>query len=303
MEVRVPWVSEKTIEAQAISLLERYVKEHEPILKPPVPVDEIPEMLLKVRLEFDDLRKLLGRNDAIGATWFDTSEIYIDQSLDPTENPRKVGRYRFTVGHEIGHWVLHRQFVPNRGSQMELFEGRAPEPSILCRESSKREPAEWQADRFASCLLMPADLVVETSKVDFLHLSATEYTHYRTGTTYRSGHSGSLSAITPTTGPPARRSMRGARASSRGTIRRRRTCARGDARPVPLRPEARAVHYWSPAKTQRSRHSRSAAPARTSRTTRSSRCSRTASCWWDRAIASRRSSALATPPDGPAASK
>jgi Zn-dependent peptidase ImmA (M78 family) len=161
MEVRVPRISERTIEAQAISLLERYDKEHEPIRKPPVPVDEIPEMVLKVRLEFDDLRKLLGRKDAIGATWFETSEIYIDQSLDPTDHPRKRGRYRFTVGHEIGHWVLHRRFVPDRASQLDLFEGRTPEPSILCRESSKREPAEWQADRFASFLLMPKHLVVE----------------------------------------------------------------------------------------------------------------------------------------------
>lgn len=160
MEVKVPRISERTIEAQAVSLLERYQKEHEPIRKPPVPVDEIPEMVLKVRLEFDDLRKLLGRNDAIGATWFETSEIYIDQSLDPTEHPRKRGRYRFTVGHEIGHWVLHRRFVPDRASQLDLFEGRTPEPSILCRESSKREPAEWQADRFASFLLMPKDLVM-----------------------------------------------------------------------------------------------------------------------------------------------
>jgi hypothetical protein len=59
MEVKVPRISERTIEAQAISLLERYEKEHEPIRKPPVPVDEIPEMVLKVRLEFDDLRRLM----------------------------------------------------------------------------------------------------------------------------------------------------------------------------------------------------------------------------------------------------
>ncbi|MBI4908689.1 MAG: ImmA/IrrE family metallo-endopeptidase [Acidobacteria bacterium] len=170
MEVKVPRISERTIEAQAISLLERYEKEHEPIRKPPLPVDEIPEMVLKVRLEFDDLRKLLGRNDAIGATWFETSEIYIDQSPDPTEHPRKRGRYRFTVGHEIGHWVLHRRYVPDRASQLDLFEGRTPEPSILCRESSKREPAEWQADRFALFLLMPKTLVMESWRARDLRL-------------------------------------------------------------------------------------------------------------------------------------
>lgn len=161
MEVKVPRLSERAIEAEATAILERYTKECEPILRPPVPVDELPEMILKVRLEFDDLRKLLGRNDAIGATWFDTREIYIDQSLDPKDHPRKRGRYRFTVGHEIGHWVLHRRYVPDRAAQMALFAGRSPEPSILCREANKREPAEWQADCFASYVLMPRDLVLK----------------------------------------------------------------------------------------------------------------------------------------------
>ena len=136
----------------------------EPILEPRVPVDDLPEMILKVRLEFDDLRKMLGRNDVIGATWFETHEIYIDQSLDPTDHPRKRGRYRFTVGHEIGHWVLHRRYVPDRAAQLTIFEDRAPEPSILCRETNKREPAEGPADRFASCLLMPRDLVLKASR-------------------------------------------------------------------------------------------------------------------------------------------
>ena len=50
MEVKVPRISERTIEAEATALLDRYSKEHEPILKPPVPVDELPEMVLQVRL-------------------------------------------------------------------------------------------------------------------------------------------------------------------------------------------------------------------------------------------------------------
>lgn len=161
MGVKVSHLSERTIEAEATAILERYAAECEPILKPPVPVDELPQMILSVRLEFGDLQKMLERRDAIGATWFETREIYIDQSLDPVDHPSKLGRYRFTVGHEIGHWVLHRRFVPDRANQLTLFEGRSPEPSILCREANKREPAEWQADRFASYLLMPRDLVIQ----------------------------------------------------------------------------------------------------------------------------------------------
>jgi SNF2 family DNA or RNA helicase len=77
-------------------------------------------------------------------------------------------------------------------------------------------------------------------------------------------------------GRPARRSMRGARASSRATIRRRRTCARGATRPVPLRLVSHAGRCWSSATTTASRRSKCAVPARISRTTRSSRSRRAA---------------------------
>ena len=83
MPITVPWVSDKMIEAEADFIIQRYAKECEPILRPPIPVDEIPERLLRVSLDFDDLGRLLGRPDAIGATWFDKREIFIDQSLDP----------------------------------------------------------------------------------------------------------------------------------------------------------------------------------------------------------------------------
>ena len=159
MPITVPWVSNRTIEAEADILLQHYAKECEPILRPPVPIDEIPETLLKVSLDFDDLGKLLGRPNVIGATWFDRREIFIDQSLDPTEHPEKCGRYRFTVGHEIGHWILHRRHVPDRANQIHLFGEQEREPSVICRDGDS-VPAEVQANRFASCLLMPRAFVL-----------------------------------------------------------------------------------------------------------------------------------------------
>lgn len=64
-------------------------------------------------------------------------------------------RRRFTIGHELGHWVLHR-------------EGR---DAVFCRPSSldaaeaptgAEQPApeiELEANRFAAALLMPGELV------------------------------------------------------------------------------------------------------------------------------------------------
>ena len=159
MPITVPWVSDKAIEAEANAILQRYAKECEPILRPPIPVDEIPERLLRVSLDFDDLGRLLGRTDAIGATWFEKREIFIDQSLDPKEHPGKYGRYRFTVGHEIGHWVLHLRHVPDRANQSSLFGEQEWEPSVICRDGDG-VPAEVQANRFASYLLMPRAFVL-----------------------------------------------------------------------------------------------------------------------------------------------
>jgi hypothetical protein len=62
------------------------------------------------------------------------------------------GLRRFTIAHEIGHWTFHTE---GAGSVMLPFmtDGR-----VLCRDGS-RHPMETQADRFASYLLAPTDLL------------------------------------------------------------------------------------------------------------------------------------------------
>ena len=98
--------------------------------------------------------------DILGAIFFDERRIVIDESLDPEENPSKEGRYRFTLAHEGGgHWRLHRHLFAKDPAQVSLFNEPAP-PSVVCRSSQAKEPVEWQADFYASCLLMPRKLVM-----------------------------------------------------------------------------------------------------------------------------------------------
>ena len=57
----------------------------------------------------------------------------------------------FTAAHEIGHIILHVPIVEN-------------EQKILCRKDEsvdgfQKAPEEWQADKFASYLLMPSQSV------------------------------------------------------------------------------------------------------------------------------------------------
>jgi Zn-dependent peptidase ImmA (M78 family) len=47
-----------------------------------------------------------------------------------------------------------------------LFGGPAA-PSIVCRSSQAKERVEWQADFYASCLLMPRKLIFETWREHF----------------------------------------------------------------------------------------------------------------------------------------
>ena len=59
-----------------------------------------------------------------------------------------------TIAHEIGHWVLH--IDQNRVNQCLL--GEKPMIKVdplLCRNEVNLNGIEWQAQYFASCLLMP----------------------------------------------------------------------------------------------------------------------------------------------------
>jgi hypothetical protein len=167
MTRKVPYLYEEQIERDAAVLLAEYAQARGVVIKPPIPVDDIVEKHLKLGIEFDDMHQLLrvprsGAGfdpDILGAMFFDERRIVIDESLDPEENPSKEGRYRFTVAHEGGgHWRLHRHLFAKDPAQTSFFEGPA-QPSIVCRSSQAKEPVEWQADYYASCLLMPRKLV------------------------------------------------------------------------------------------------------------------------------------------------
>ncbi|HAL74161.1 MAG TPA: hypothetical protein DCM45_03590 [Clostridiales bacterium] len=65
--------------------------------------------------------------------------------IDSTSIKRHEYRGRFTIAHECAHWLLHRP----------SYQGQ----SIICRKTGTTDHIdwlEWQADNFASALLMPA---------------------------------------------------------------------------------------------------------------------------------------------------
>ena len=165
MTINVKYLSEEAIERDAEALLAEFADARRVNLEPPIPIEDIVEKHLKLRIEFDDLHQVLGvpqeglEPDIFGAIWVDRREICIDQSLDPEVRPNIEGRYRFTLGHEGGgHWRLHRAYLDTIPAQASLFESPA-RSAVICRTSQAKERVEWQANFYASCLLMPRGLV------------------------------------------------------------------------------------------------------------------------------------------------
>ena len=173
MTVQIPYLSDEAIERDAEALLAEYAFVRRITIRPPIPIEDIIEKHLKLRVEFDDLHEVLDvpksgpEPEIFGAIWFDRREIFIDQSLDPEEWPEMEGRYRFTLAHEGGgHWRLHRVYFARDPAQQSLLDG-ASKPAVVCRSSKAKERIEWQADFHASCLLMPRALVVGTWRERF----------------------------------------------------------------------------------------------------------------------------------------
>jgi Zn-dependent peptidase ImmA (M78 family) len=73
--------------------------------------------------------------------------IIVDALID------RPGRKRFTVAHETGHFSLHVR----KGKSMPWNRTERP---FLCRDAGKfaKDPLEYQADCYASALLMPKAL-------------------------------------------------------------------------------------------------------------------------------------------------
>ena len=71
-----------------------------------------------------------------------------ERHLDRLE-ARGRAQLRFTVGHEIGHWIFH---APGGFGSTQLFDGER----TLCRDGSAAR-IERQAETFSAALLVPRD--------------------------------------------------------------------------------------------------------------------------------------------------
>ena len=151
-EIEVPFVSNDVILKKANKFREKHWNEG-------VPVDI--EHIIEIKLGLDlipivDLQKTLGIEALILASW---KSIYVDANT--FENERYVNRFRFSLAHEIAHYVLHKRIYESYGiNSPELyyeFIGEIPERQYGY--------FEIQAQKFANRLLVPRDrLKIEKEK-------------------------------------------------------------------------------------------------------------------------------------------
>ncbi len=103
-------------------------------------------------------RPASGETAILGAIYGGGS-IFVDESLDPEEHPSQENRYRFTLAHEGGHWRLHPPRIL-RDAPQTVFLGAAPAAEAICWPTQTTRRGEWQANHYASCLLIPRPMIV-----------------------------------------------------------------------------------------------------------------------------------------------
>ena len=133
-----PDITDEGIEAAAENLLAEF-RSWSGSNELPVPVEVILEHFLGYELEVSD-GGMFADPDCLGGIVFEDQTVTVNASIEDD-----LGRYSFTLAHEIGHHVLHRQFY---------FEHLADgETKIICREVNTKPIIERQADRFAAAPL------------------------------------------------------------------------------------------------------------------------------------------------------
>jgi hypothetical protein len=165
---KVPYLTTQFLEQDAAALLADYSLTTCKSISVPIPIEDIVEKYHKLSIGFYDMhehfevpRSGLGHQpDILGAIDFGSSQIMVDESLDPEEFPEKEPRYRFTLAHEIGHFRLHRELFSTTATCDELFAGPIPAVFLSKKFIQTKPRIEWQADYYSSCILMPRHLVI-----------------------------------------------------------------------------------------------------------------------------------------------
>ncbi len=147
--------------AEALARVPEWIWDGESL---PVPIEDIADTCCGLLIrELDDLSAAPGApilpadQSLSGLLLPQRGEIWINSGEAAAWPPRR----RFTIGHELGHWHMHRDVrdgVFCRDSSIAA-DGGAAEPGAPKADRPPRPPREEEANMFAAALLMPAHLM------------------------------------------------------------------------------------------------------------------------------------------------
>lgn len=171
-----PFLEEVLIEGEAAALLHAVFggpwRERSPVDLETIVYEHLSP---KENLIFDPEADLPPENGEVvlGKTLPIRGKILLNRELKAGE----PGRARFTLAHELGHWVLHRKLFLAQRQMLDLFAGDGNDdfefvglnestfPGSCSPRAVARE--EWQANRFAVALLIDPQLLREEFQLRF----------------------------------------------------------------------------------------------------------------------------------------
>lgn len=135
------FISDEELERCALDFLKKY----HPDFSVPIPIERILNTKLKVKLvPLSDLKKEFGIDGCLSR---DMSQVIVDMDL----MMKAEFRTRFTIAHEIGHLVLHSEYIksfqPKDASNWK---------AIVMNDKSWGK-MEYQAHQFAAYCLIPTE--------------------------------------------------------------------------------------------------------------------------------------------------
>lgn len=150
-KIKVPFLKTDIIQRHADLFRKKYWDDA-------IPVDV--ERILDVTLGVDivPVQDLMSQCDTDALITSDWESLYIDKRS--FEDERYQNRLRFSLGHELGHYALHRELYARLGVQIiedvyRLIE-EIPEQQY--------QRLEMQANYFSSYLLVPRDALLREAK-------------------------------------------------------------------------------------------------------------------------------------------
>jgi hypothetical protein len=128
-----------------------------------LPVDILSLVEIDFKLDVIPFHDLTNKYDVEAALRADFTGIYVDaETYEYLERGPlwKLNRLRFSLAHELGHFVMHQDLpqaknfasLPDFARWVENFDDASPR---------KKRRAEWEANEFAGRLLVPVERLQE----------------------------------------------------------------------------------------------------------------------------------------------